>query len=181
MNIGSIILHKSKYCRQTTVSFYWNWQNLAISCKNIVAAFHKMHISPAKHSYVWLPRKCDYRTDAQTHGQTPDKVIPKCRFASQATQKWFLCIVVDFFFALMFKDFTSCLWRESRTVGQTSSVRNIYVPLHIRLKFRRMLSWIGCLTSQLAIFQSYMWRHIDVQADWRSWIYGWTPNSIDIS
>ena len=29
------------------------------------------------------------------------------------------------------------------------------------------LSWIGCLTSQLTIFQSYMWRHIDVQADWR--------------
>ena len=27
------------------------------------------------------------------------------------------------------------------------------------------LSWIGCLTSQLTIFQSYMWRHIDVQAD----------------
>ena len=32
------------------------------------------------------------------------------------------------------------------------------------------LSWIGCLTSHLTIFQSYMWRHIDVQADWRrSW------------
>ena len=29
------------------------------------------------------------------------------------------------------------------------------------------LDWIGCLTSQLTIFQSYMWRHIDVQADWR--------------
>ena len=30
--------------------------------------------------------------------------------------------------------------------------------------------WVefGCLTSQLTIFQSYMWRHIDVQADWRS-------------
>ena len=30
-----------------------------------------MHVSPAKHSYVWLPRKCDYPTDRQT----PDKVI----------------------------------------------------------------------------------------------------------
>ena len=44
------------------------------------------------------------------------------------------------------------------------------------------LSWICCLTSQLTIFQSYMWRHIDVQADWRrSWTYGRAPNAIDIS
>ena len=43
-------------------------------------------------------------------------------------------------------------------------------------------SGIGCLTSQLTIFQSYMWRHIDVQADWRrSWTYGRAPNAIDIS
>ena len=28
--------------------------------------------------------------------------------------------------------------------------------------------WIGCLTSQLTIFLSYMWQHIDVQAEWRS-------------
>ena len=33
---------------------------------NIVAAFLGMHVSPAKHSYVWLPRKCDYRTDTHT-------------------------------------------------------------------------------------------------------------------
>ena len=44
------------------------------------------------------------------------------------------------------------------------------------------LSWISCLTSQLTIFQSYMWRHIDVQADWRrSWTYGRAPDAIDIS
>ena len=44
------------------------------------------------------------------------------------------------------------------------------------------LSWICCLTSKLTIFQSYMWRHIDVQADWRrSWTYGQSPNAIDIS
>ena len=44
------------------------------------------------------------------------------------------------------------------------------------------LSWIGCLTSQLTVFQSYMWRHIDVQADWRrSLTYGRAPNAIDIS
>ena len=27
--------------------------------------------------------------------------------------------------------------------------------------------WMGCLTSQSTIFQSYMWQHIDVQADWK--------------
>ena len=44
------------------------------------------------------------------------------------------------------------------------------------------LSWICCLTSQLTIFQSHMWWHIDVQADWRrSWTYGRAPNAIDIS
>ena len=26
------------------------------------------------------------QTDTRTHGQTPDKVIPMCRYASQATQ-----------------------------------------------------------------------------------------------
>ena len=33
---------------------------------NIVVAFRGMHVSPAKHSYAWLPRKCDYRTDRRT-------------------------------------------------------------------------------------------------------------------
>ena len=37
---------------------------------NIVAAFWRMHVSPAKYSYAWLPRKCDYRTDKHTDGQT---------------------------------------------------------------------------------------------------------------
>ena len=59
--------------------------------KKIVAAFRGMHVSPAKHSYAWLPRKCDYRTDRQTDTwmdrQTPDKVIPMFRYATQVTQK----------------------------------------------------------------------------------------------
>ena len=53
---------------------------------NIVAAFRGMHVLPAKHSYAWLPRKCDYRTDTPMDRQTPDKVIPMCRYASQATK-----------------------------------------------------------------------------------------------
>ena len=49
---------------------------------NIVAAFRGMHVSPAKHSYAWLPRKCDYRTDRHTHTQTDagqsDPYVPLC-------------------------------------------------------------------------------------------------------
>ena len=53
-------------------------------------------------------------------------------------------------------------------------------------KYNRTLSErvteIGCLTSHATIFQLYMWRQIDVQADLRrSWIYGRAPNAIDIS
>ena len=71
----------------------FTWTFPFITIYNIVAAFWGMHVSPAKHiySYAWLPRKCDYWTDAHTDGQTdremPDKVIPMCRYASQATQK----------------------------------------------------------------------------------------------
>ena len=42
----------------------------------------------------WTDRQTDRRTDIQTDrqkdGQTTDKVIPMCRYASQATQKIFL-------------------------------------------------------------------------------------------
>ena len=40
------------------------------SDENIVVAFRGMHVSPAKHGYVWLPRKCDYRTDRFRDGRT---------------------------------------------------------------------------------------------------------------
>ena len=45
-----------------------------------------MHVSPAKHSYTWLPRKCDYRTDTRTDRQKDrqtdlgqsDPYVPLC-------------------------------------------------------------------------------------------------------
>ena len=45
-----------------------------------------MYLSPVKHTYAWLPRKCDYRTDRrtdrQTDGQTDaiqsDPNVPLC-------------------------------------------------------------------------------------------------------
>ena len=49
----------------------------------IVAAFRGMHVSPAKHSYASVT---DGQTDRRTDRQTTDKVIPMCRYASQATQ-----------------------------------------------------------------------------------------------
>ena len=49
--------------------------------KKIVAALRGMHVAPAKHSYTSV-------TDGQTDGRTTDKVIPMCRYASQATQKF---------------------------------------------------------------------------------------------
>ena len=62
--------------------------NSNTSFKNIVAAFRGMHVSPAKHSSGGVTDvQTDRRTDRQTDGRTTDKVIPMCRYASQATQK----------------------------------------------------------------------------------------------
>ena len=81
------------------------------------------------------------------------------------------------------------LWQ---TVLKATFIRVIYTCIQVQ-QFDYDLMCIGttyldigilrnCLTSQLTIFQSYMWRHIDVQADWRrSWTYGRAPNAIDIS
>ena len=72
------------YGIQTQVSWRFLKNQFVRYFKNIVAAFRGMHVSPVKHScYGWLPRKCDYQTDRQM----PDKVIPMCRYASQATQQ----------------------------------------------------------------------------------------------
>ena len=50
-----------------------------MSNAKIVAAFRGLHVSPAKDSYGSV-------TDGRTDRQTTDKVIPMCRYASQATQ-----------------------------------------------------------------------------------------------
>ena len=70
----------------------WEWANI-FNCRkkpNIVAAFRGMHVLPAKHSYAWLPRKCDYRTYTQTDRQTDagqsDPYVP-LRFAGDQKKK----------------------------------------------------------------------------------------------
>ena len=46
----------------------------ALVIENIVAAFRGMHVSPAKHSYTWLPRK--WLLDRQT--EQSDPYVPLC-------------------------------------------------------------------------------------------------------
>ena len=43
-----------------------HWTECNETSQNIVAAFWGRHVSPAKHSYPWLPRKCDYWTYIRT-------------------------------------------------------------------------------------------------------------------
>ena len=60
----------------------------------MVTAFRGMHVSHAKHNYMHdyqesvttgqTDRQTETRTDGQT--DTPDTVVPMCRYASQATQ-----------------------------------------------------------------------------------------------
>ena len=66
----------------------------------------------------------------QTDGQTTDKGIPMCRYASQATQKGWPRVGA---WTGTLKNPTKCLWRwETRPYVQTSSVRlHIYVPSHL--------------------------------------------------
>ena len=65
------------------------------------------------------------------------------------------------------------LFNKSQISAQDLSAITLLLPPSAILW---VSEWISCLTSQLTIFQSYMWRHIDVQADWRrSWTYGRAP------
>ena len=45
-----------------------------------MAAFRGRHVSPAKHSYALLPRKCDYQsvTTGQTDAGKSDPSVPLC-------------------------------------------------------------------------------------------------------
>ena len=62
-------------------------------CRMRNIAMGGMHVLPAKHSYGSVT---DGRTDRRTDRQTTDKVIPMCRYASQATQKSFPEMAIHF-------------------------------------------------------------------------------------
>ena len=94
---------------------------------NIVAAFRGMHVSPANHRYAWLPRKCDYQesvTTGQTDRQTPEKVIPMCRYASQATQKA-RCHVKNVYFLLY--DFFSAILVLKRRQSNLLTTKSVWM------------------------------------------------------
>ena len=127
--------------------------------KNIVVAFRGMHVSPAKHSYAWLPRKCDYRTDRQTDRQTyrrtdrqtPDKVIPMCMP---------LCFAGD----------TKMIYSNNRlSINEWCEFEGI--------RTCTMLNWnetfLFYVTVQdVSVIFDKLWQHIDAQADWRRrWTY----------
>ena len=44
--------------------------------KKAVEALLGMHVSPVKHSYSWLPRKCNFWTDKQTDAGQSDSYVP---------------------------------------------------------------------------------------------------------
>ena len=78
---------------------------------NIVAAFQGMHVSPAKHSYAWLPRKCDYRTDSRTDRQTDGQT-------DRGWTKWSLCAAMlrrrHKNPAIVFRSRQNPLWHQRR-------------------------------------------------------------------
>ena len=82
-NIGKA--EQQQYGTNVYGTFYNNRQNQTINT-NIVAAFPGMHVLPAKHSYVWLPRKCDYRTDTHTQTDRQTDVL-----TDRHRTKWSLC------------------------------------------------------------------------------------------
>ena len=64
---------------------------------------------------------------------------------------------------------------QMRNVISNTSV----CPTAARNILRTRVRDIGCLTSHATIFQLYMWRHIGVQADWRSSLrYGQSPTEL---
>ena len=79
----------------------------ADNCRLLIIVEGTLHVSPAKHSYAWLPRKCDYHdyqesvTTRQTHGQTDagqsDPYVPLC-FAGDTKRLY--CIIIAKWFSL---------------------------------------------------------------------------------
>ena len=94
------------------------------------------------------------------HSYISTRVLPLSRMNSPKSPLVIrIAVVVPFVILHVFRNF--------------AYMRMVITPMKIEVR------WIGCLTSQLTIFQSYMWRHIDVQADWRSsCTYGRAPNAV---
>ena len=100
----------------------------------IVAAFQGMHVSPAKHSYAWLPRKCDYQTDRR---QT----------------KWSLCAAM---FCRWHTNGVSILLPASVCVSVTVHITTTYA--HIHFKFENIHVNTCCSRRRTGQIGSNIWR-----------------------
>ena len=102
-----------------------------------MAEFWGMHESPAKHSYAWLPRKCDYRTDAQTDAGQSDPYVPLC-FAGDPKKYPCMCLLL-----VCIKDKLVLLLDKAGYVSQETETK-----VHWHLKI--LLS----LSQQVVLYQS---------------------------
>ena len=123
---------------------FWFWtdilekwkKKISMKRQKKVAAFRGMHVSPAKQSYVWLPRKCDYRTDRRTES---DPYVPLC-IAGDTTMT--ICFIKNFHkskaclpykYATSLRRLQSCLYTsqstwEHRCVNVSSYEKKTYIP-----------------------------------------------------
>ena len=107
-----------------------------------MAAFRGMHVSPAKHSYAWLPRKCDYRTDTHTDGQTD---------AGQSDPYVSLCFAGDTKttqtqFNFLPSEITSSWFTNSRTQAHNLPIASLMLhqfahSLHLQVPAIQFVSW----------------------------------------
>ena len=75
MNVYFFFKTTLRYCLSM---FQIQTGSINVQITNIVASFRGMHVSPAKLSYVLLPRKCDYRTDGQRDAGQSDPYVLIC-------------------------------------------------------------------------------------------------------
>ena len=71
-----------KLKRVNSIEFF---NEFALLSQNIVAAFRGMHVSPAKHSYAWLP---DRQTDTRTDTGQRDPYVPLCFAGDTKSVRW---------------------------------------------------------------------------------------------
>ena len=121
--------HVGEKCGKLHITYFLSSQR-GITPSNRVAAFRGMHVSPAKHSYAWLSRKCDYRTDRHTHTQTDagqsDPYVPLC-FAgdTKIDAKWrhsnLICSTLKQSHVQNFSSICQSIYEKSAENGRTET------------------------------------------------------------
>ena len=110
---------------------------------NAVAAFQGLHVLPAKHSYAWLPRKCDYRTDRQTDGQTDagqsDPYVPLCfagdtKIVKYSTVYDFICTTSCHIHKQIKDSVNSIIWFYSRKLTKPGFISLLSWPFSFSIQ-----------------------------------------------